>query len=97
MVLVFSSPYKSGYSLIRGELLRGICQVHVPLQIGVVFNFSASGAGLLRAHVPLQIGVVFNYMKRNGKKWQVLVPLQIGVVFNLLAVAVTIIIVLVPL
>ena len=53
MVLVLSSPYKSGYSLIRGELLRGICQVHVPLQIGVVFNLLAVAVTIIIVIVPL--------------------------------------------
>ena len=43
--------------------------------IGVVFNFSASGAGPLRVHVPLQIGAVFNRSDRNKQTDQVHVPL----------------------
>ena len=34
--------------------------VHVPLQIGVVFNPGACPVDTSAVHVPLQIGVVFN-------------------------------------
>ena len=43
--------------------------------IGVVFNFSASGAGLLRVHVPLQNGVFFNQGIQKTQSLQVTVPL----------------------
>ena len=36
-------------------------EVHVPLQIGVVFNNMETIPENLRVLVPLQIGVVFNY------------------------------------